>query len=230
MVKIIYQRKSDNGISVVHPVAKENLELSFGSLNDAEYINKIIELSIPKDALNIKVVDDSFIPEDREFRDAWKLNAQKKIEVDIDAAKEIKIKQLEVKKKERVQEIKEMMDKALSSGDDVTYAELLAKQNSILSVDDEINALNSLEQVKAMKPTKLEEKLDKSKLEAQIIKNVREKEQKLQDKEKQVNQKEAEFTGALAAISGFLQLLPAMNETLLAIKNSLEQNKSTNIK
>ena len=70
MSKIIYTN-SDGTVSVIHPT---------GNVNDA--------IKDVPDGLSYEIVEDSAIPTDRTFRNAWKQNS-KTIETDITKAKEI---------------------------------------------------------------------------------------------------------------------------------------------
>lgn len=85
MKKITFKRP-DGGISVMCP-APQNKVAEFipavASLTEAEYYQFIINKDVPKNALNVEIVDESEIPVDRTNRNSWdKLNG--KIEVDQD--------------------------------------------------------------------------------------------------------------------------------------------------
>lgn len=70
MKKLIYTR-DDGGISIVWPVPKAQLERTLGALTEEEYKAHVVARSIP-DGKAYREVDDSELPADREFRDAWK--------------------------------------------------------------------------------------------------------------------------------------------------------------
>ena len=84
MKKIAYLRP-DGGVSIVIPVPKETIEKTLGSLTDAEYEAHVRDRSIPKDAVSVRDIEDDEIPQDRSFRNAWKLD----LSVDMDKAREI---------------------------------------------------------------------------------------------------------------------------------------------
>jgi hypothetical protein len=82
----------DGGVAIVHAVPKEHLERLFGPLTDEQYEAHVVERSIPKDATEVtKLPDDWTPPDDRTFRDAWKLD-KKSIGVDLAKAKAVAAK------------------------------------------------------------------------------------------------------------------------------------------
>lgn len=90
MKKIVYGR-SDGGISVIHPapqykVAKQNPAVA--SMTEIEYLNFIINKDVPNGSTNVRIVDESDIPNSRENRDEW-----------VDTGTEIKPDSVKVKDK-----------------------------------------------------------------------------------------------------------------------------------
>jgi hypothetical protein len=69
MKKICYT--IDGRLHIVHPVPKANIEKLLGPLTDDEYRNHIYEKSIPTNAKNVREIEDSEIPNNRTFRNAW---------------------------------------------------------------------------------------------------------------------------------------------------------------
>lgn len=67
MKKIIYMRP-DGGLSVVHPIRNTHGE----TLKTDEEIEQRAWNKLPTDAINPQWVDESVIPTDRTFRNAWK--------------------------------------------------------------------------------------------------------------------------------------------------------------
>ena len=69
MKKLVYTRE-DGGVSIVIPAPKADLEKILGPLTEAEYKAHVTERSIPA-GVTAREVDDSELPSDRTFRDAW---------------------------------------------------------------------------------------------------------------------------------------------------------------
>lgn len=103
-MKIVYERP-DGGLSIVSPAPKNHLEKVFGRMTDEQYRTHVYERSIPADAKNVREVTDDEIPQDRHFRNAWKLNGTK-IDVDLEKAREI-----------HMNEIRKLRDKKLAELD-----------------------------------------------------------------------------------------------------------------
>lgn len=72
MKKIIYTRAEDGGLDIIIPSTKESIERVLGSMTDLEYEEHVWERSVPKDAIYPMFIDDSGIPQSREFRDEWR--------------------------------------------------------------------------------------------------------------------------------------------------------------
>ena len=80
MKAIIYQR-SDGGVSIVHPAPNARRK----GEADEQFIERIRQKDVPKDATNVRIVEDSEVPADRTFRNAWKAD----LTVDMPKAREI---------------------------------------------------------------------------------------------------------------------------------------------
>ncbi len=90
MRKIVYGR-ADGGISIVSvPVDTD------------EAISKA-QAKLPADAINPTVVDDSLIPTDRSFRNAWKPD----LTIDMIKARQIQEQKIEQKRREKVRDLLE---------------------------------------------------------------------------------------------------------------------------
>lgn len=73
-MKIVYTNNAGN-TCIVHPTPKDSVAKLLphvGLMTDQEYINWIITKDVPQDAINLSVVQDDAIPEDRTFRNALK--------------------------------------------------------------------------------------------------------------------------------------------------------------
>lgn len=84
MRRIVFTRP-DGGTSVIEP--RRNIKEPEG-FTDADIEQRAWDICLPADAINPAFVEESVIPQDRTFRDAWKPEADK-IVVDLPKAKEI---------------------------------------------------------------------------------------------------------------------------------------------
>ena len=113
MSKIIYTN-SDGTVSIVQPVLTEINPNTGKPFTIEEIAEKDIEKGI-----SYEIVDDSAIPTDRSFRDAWKQN-DKTIETDIDKAKEIHKTNIREARTSKLQELDIEFQKALETGASTT--------------------------------------------------------------------------------------------------------------
>ena len=85
MKKIIFTRPSDGGVSVIHPVI--NTHPVRENITEDEALERA-KKDIPPDALDVLIVDESEIPADRTFREAWRnVNG---IQIDMDRCRTLK--------------------------------------------------------------------------------------------------------------------------------------------
>lgn len=95
MKKIVYTRPDDGGLSVVSPLSKEAVERVVGPMTQEEYIKHVWDVSVPKDAVNPRYVEEGSIPSNREFRNAWAdISKDDKVNIDVAKAKEVKLAEL----------------------------------------------------------------------------------------------------------------------------------------
>jgi hypothetical protein len=93
MSKWVYT-KEDGSVHIVIAAKKEDLEKALGPLTQNEYESHVLGKSIPKDALNLRLINDDEIPIDRYFRAAWVDNG--KIEIDMERARKIHLDKLRI--------------------------------------------------------------------------------------------------------------------------------------
>ena len=99
MKKIIFTRREDNKLLIVTAAPKKNIEDILGTLSDKEYWLHIYKTSIPHDALKVREIDESIIPDDWTFRDAWcDVTPEERIDIDLEKARDI---QLEILRRAR---------------------------------------------------------------------------------------------------------------------------------
>jgi hypothetical protein len=85
MKKIVYTRKTGS-LSIVHPNYNNKLE----SESEDEFLERVKTRSVPKDARDVRIVNESDLPTDRSVRSAWKPD----LTIDEDQAAKIKRERL----------------------------------------------------------------------------------------------------------------------------------------
>ena len=122
MSKIIYTN-SDGTVSIVQPVLTEINPNTGKPFTIEEIAEKDIEKGI-----SYEIVDDSAIPTDRSFRDAWKQN-DKTIETDIDKAREIHKTNIREARTSKLQELDIEFQKAQETSADTS--DIVAKKQAL---------------------------------------------------------------------------------------------------
>ena len=130
MSKIIYT-DSDGTVSVLHPI---------GDVNDS--------IKDVPTGLSYEIVDDSVIPSDRTFRNAWKQN-NKIIETDMTKAKEIHKKNIRNARAPKLAELDIEFQKALETSASTT--DIVAKKQALRDApaDSGINSATSEAELKS---------------------------------------------------------------------------------
>ena len=102
MKKIVYS--IDGNVFVVIPVDKKTLERVLGPLTEEAYVDHVIARSIPE-GVDYRFIDDSDLPADREFRNAWvDVTEESKIDICCEKAKNISLAKLREKRNEKLEE------------------------------------------------------------------------------------------------------------------------------
>ena len=110
MSKIIYTN-SDRTVSIISPA---------GDVNDA--------IKDVPDGLSYEIVEDSAIPTDRTFRNAWKQNS-KTIETDITKAREVHKQNIRNARQEKLAELDIEFQKALETSSSTT--DIVSKKQAL---------------------------------------------------------------------------------------------------
>jgi len=142
-MKIMYTHPIDGGVSIVIAAPKGNLEKVLGPLTYKEYKAYVIDKSVPKGALKVKVIKDKDLPASREFREAWvDVTNDTKVNIDMTKVKEIKLKELRKIRNEELAKTDIEVTKALESNN----SDLLSAERAYRS-----NLRNATEGLKALK-------------------------------------------------------------------------------
>ena len=130
MSKIIYTN-SDGTVSIITPA---------GDVNDA--------IKDVPSGLSYEIVEDSVIPTDRSFRNAWKQNS-KTIETDMTKAKEIHKDKIRIARTPKLAELDIEFQKALETGASTT--DIVAKKQALRDApaDSGIAAASDADALKA---------------------------------------------------------------------------------
>lgn len=152
MRKIIYTRP-DGQLCVVHPV--RNTHPIPETLTDAE-IEKRAWGRLPADAIGARWVEESDLPTDRSFRNAWQ-DSGKKVEVDMDKCREIHRDRLRAARAPEFAANDLALRDAMLSGDKEATAKAIARRDELRDVTDHpsIDAAKSVEELKALWPEQL---------------------------------------------------------------------------
>ena len=156
-MKIMYTRPEDGGVSIVIAASKEDIEKVLGPLTQEEYEAHVIERSIPANATRVKRIEDSGIPADREFRNAWvDVTAAAKIDIDLVKAKDIKLTELRAARDAELAKLDKDFMIALERGEDLEA--IKARKQELRDATEplknlEVSGINNkvtLKQIKAL--------------------------------------------------------------------------------
>lgn len=149
MKKIIYTRP-DGGISVVHPVINTAPELE--PITEAEAEERAWN-KLPSDAINPRFVNETEIPSDRTFRNAWKSD----LTVDMPKAREIHKNRLREMRAPLLAALDTQYMRADEAGDVATKAAVAAKKQALRDVTavPAIDAATTPEELKTVIPSVL---------------------------------------------------------------------------
>ena len=152
-MKIIYTSLSDT-LCIVTPVLFDVLQKEMPGLTLDEYKQHIWSSSVPADAINPAWVEDSAIPEDGYFRDAWKQNGLK-VNVDLPLARGVHLDQLRGLRNEKLKAMDVQYMQALQKkdGSDVVIAQQMQDLRDMPTIfAEDISAINNLNTLKDYTP------------------------------------------------------------------------------
>lgn len=148
MRKISYTRP-DGGLSVVHPVRNTVGEKL---TTDAEIEQRSWD-KLPADAINPQWINESAVPTDRTFRNAWKANAGG-IDVDMLKARELHRHKLRELRKPKMEALDTAYMRADETGDTTEKTRIAALKQALRDVtaDLAIDAARTPDKLKAVLP------------------------------------------------------------------------------
>lgn len=156
MKKIIYTL--NDVLHVVMPANKSDIEKVLGPLTDEQYEMHVMEKSIPVDAIGVRQINDSDIPDDRVFRDAWcDVTQESFIDIDCEKAKDITLSNVRTQREKLFKPLDDEFIQALEKRLDTSVIALKKQQlrditNPIKALDatGKVNDYNLLGQLKQL--------------------------------------------------------------------------------
>jgi len=129
-MKIIYSTKK--GIAIIHPTGELSIE-------------EVAAKDVPA-GVSFRIVDESEIPTDRTFRNAWKDEGG--IKVDMGKAKDITKDRLRNERKPLLEAQDVAFQRALETG--ASTAAIVSEKQRLRDITKQVDALASLDELKAL--------------------------------------------------------------------------------
>jgi len=129
-MKIIYSTKK--GIAIIHPTGELSIE-------------EVAAKDVPAN-VSFRIVDESEIPTDRTFRNAWKDEGG--IKVDMGKAKDITKDRLRNERKPLLEAQDVAFQRALETG--ASTAAIVSEKQRLRDITKQVDALASLDELKAL--------------------------------------------------------------------------------
>lgn len=129
--KRIIFTNAEGGVSVVIPAPGTWLT-----------IKEVAEKSVPR-GVEYSIVDVSEVSSDREFRNAWKSTDGKKIEVDLDKAKNVVKERIRAERAPELEKLDLEVLRADETGDTTKKAEIVAKKQALRDATDSPAIVNA---------------------------------------------------------------------------------------
>jgi hypothetical protein len=142
MRKIIFT-SSDGVLSVVHPVRNT---LGETLTTDAEIEQRAWD-KLPEDSINPQFVDESVIPTDRTFRNAWKVESEA-VSVDMGKAKDLTKDRLRIERKPLLEAQDIAFQRALETG--ANTAAIVSEKQRLRDITKQVDGITSLDELKAL--------------------------------------------------------------------------------
>ena len=133
-MRIIYE--TETGISIIVPSGELSIE-------------KVFEKDVPEQyKASAKIVEDSEVPADRAFRNAWKLDKDKIVE-DVGKSKEVQKEKLRAERKALLEEQDVLYMKALENGSDT--ASIVAEKQRLRDITKKVDLCKTIDDIKKVK-------------------------------------------------------------------------------
>lgn len=138
-MKIIYS--TETGISIIHPTGELSIEEVFNKDVPEEYKH------------TAQIVEDEFIPTDRQFRNAWEFGGvdlvnKTAIRINIDKAKEIHKERLRAERTEAFKPLDVEFIKSFEQGTDTK--DILAEKKRLRDITKLVDKCNTIDDIKSV--------------------------------------------------------------------------------
>lgn len=144
MRKIVYTRP-DGGLSVVTPVRNTHPRLE--ELTD-EQVEQRAWAKLPADAINPRFAEESELPKDRTFRNAWKDEGDC-VGHDIGKCREITKDRLRRERAPKLADLDVAFQRALEEGKPT--AQIVAQKNALRDVTKQVDGARDIDTLRALK-------------------------------------------------------------------------------
>jgi len=134
---IIIYPKDDGGVEIVIPAPKW--------LKDGGTMEKLAAKVVPE-GKKYKIVEESAVPSDRTFRDAWE--NYESVTTNVTKAKEITKTRLRVEREPKLLEQDTLFMKALEAGSDTTA--IVKEKNRLRDITKQVDSVSDLDKLKAL--------------------------------------------------------------------------------
>lgn len=154
MTKCLIFTRTDGGLTVVVPCISENDPVGF---TEAQAVARALSESVPLSAkTNARVIENSDVPSDRTFRDAWK-DSGSNIDVDMPKAREIWREKMRLARKPKLEALDVEYQKADEIGDQERKKLIAGLKKLLRDLTDlpAIEAAQTPEELKAIWPEEL---------------------------------------------------------------------------
>lgn len=151
--RIIFTRADDGGVSVVVPM----LEFMGKFSDEQEALSAVRAKSVPDDATNVMVVDETVIPNhDRVFRNAWRQNGGT-VEVDMLAARVLQMDRIREVRNRELSQLDKDWTRASGRNDRGSADKLESKRETLRNIPQtfDLSSASDPEQLKALWPPEL---------------------------------------------------------------------------
>jgi len=140
MKKLIYTRPEDNGVSIICPAPKKDLERLLGPLSEEEYEEHVRLRSIPE-GVEVREIDDSDIPESRLFRNAWvDQSAESTIDICCEKARDLVLKRVRDKREKKLLEQDRRLMQAIRKQEDASS--INKETEALLDITNPLKAMD----------------------------------------------------------------------------------------
>lgn len=161
-MKIIYTTTDSDQINVVTYATLDQINesrklLGQPKLASKDYMAHVMAKSLPADVETVIEVEDSEIPADRTFRNAWSIK-NKKVDVDMDSAKKLHMDTLRAIRNKQLQSLDVEIVKAIETDDTAAKQAVIALKQKLRDMPEteDLSKIKTPEDLKKHNPDYLD--------------------------------------------------------------------------